>query len=183
MIASHSDDPFDELVLRIRRGDADHVQHPVERLDEGRLRRRLHLSVEPSARILEDDDVPALKHRRPSAATAVVEENPHPPLAPAPRESRLLLLSISTFAVDSDTIPRILPLCLAALVAGDHPGFDAVEIIDCRFDYEFRGGHIAGAVNVLTNTPPRTQQRSPGPMQANGIIGPGRCRPTASSSR
>ena len=24
------------------------------------------------------------------------------------------------------------------------------------------------AVNVLTNTPPRTQQRSPGPMQANG---------------
>lgn len=98
----------------------------------------------------DDDDVPALKHRRPSAATAVVEENPHPPLAPAPRESRLLLLSISTFAVDSDTIPRILPLCLAALVAGDHPGFDAVEIIDCRFDYEFRGGHIAGAVNVLT---------------------------------
>lgn len=28
------------------------------------------------------------------------------------------------------------------------------------------------AVNVLTNTPPRTQQRSPGPMQANGIIEP-----------
>jgi CO/xanthine dehydrogenase Mo-binding subunit len=27
-------------------------------------------------------------------------------------------------------------------------------------------------VNVLTNTPPRTQQRSPGPMQANGIIEP-----------
>lgn len=26
------------------------------------------------------------------------------------------------------------------------------------------------AVNVMTNTPPRTQQRSPGPMQANGII-------------
>lgn len=26
------------------------------------------------------------------------------------------------------------------------------------------------AVNVLTNTPPRTQQRSPGPMQANGIL-------------
>ena len=28
------------------------------------------------------------------------------------------------------------------------------------------------AVNVMTNTPPRTQQRSPGPMQANGIIEP-----------
>ena len=28
------------------------------------------------------------------------------------------------------------------------------------------------AVSVLTNTPPRTQQRSPGPMQANGIIEP-----------
>ncbi|MGQ0736566.1 MAG: xanthine dehydrogenase family protein molybdopterin-binding subunit, partial [Acidobacteriota bacterium] len=28
------------------------------------------------------------------------------------------------------------------------------------------------AVNVLTNTAPRTQQRSPGPMQANGLIEP-----------
>jgi CO/xanthine dehydrogenase Mo-binding subunit len=28
------------------------------------------------------------------------------------------------------------------------------------------------AVNVLTNTPPRTQQRSPGPMQGNGIVEP-----------
>jgi CO/xanthine dehydrogenase Mo-binding subunit len=28
------------------------------------------------------------------------------------------------------------------------------------------------AVNVVTNTPPRTQQRSPGPMQANGIMEP-----------
>jgi xanthine dehydrogenase molybdenum-binding subunit len=28
------------------------------------------------------------------------------------------------------------------------------------------------AINVLTNTPPRSQQRSPGPMQANGIIEP-----------
>jgi xanthine dehydrogenase molybdenum-binding subunit len=28
------------------------------------------------------------------------------------------------------------------------------------------------AVNVLTNTPPRSQQRSPGPMQGNGIVEP-----------
>ena len=28
------------------------------------------------------------------------------------------------------------------------------------------------AINVLTNTPPRSQQRSPGPMQANGMIEP-----------
>ena len=28
------------------------------------------------------------------------------------------------------------------------------------------------AINVITNTPPRTQQRSPGPMQANGIMEP-----------
>jgi CO/xanthine dehydrogenase Mo-binding subunit len=28
------------------------------------------------------------------------------------------------------------------------------------------------AVNMITNTPPRSQQRSPGPMQANGIIEP-----------
>ena len=29
------------------------------------------------------------------------------------------------------------------------------------------------AISVLTNTPPRSQQRSTGPMQANGIIEPG----------
>ena len=28
------------------------------------------------------------------------------------------------------------------------------------------------AVNMITNTPPRSQQRSPGPMQANGIVEP-----------
>src|SRR5258705_10778295 len=28
------------------------------------------------------------------------------------------------------------------------------------------------AISVLTNTPPRSQQRSPGPMQANGMIEP-----------
>jgi CO/xanthine dehydrogenase Mo-binding subunit len=28
------------------------------------------------------------------------------------------------------------------------------------------------AINVITNTPPRSQQRSPGPMQANGIMEP-----------
>src|SRR5262245_24413922 len=28
------------------------------------------------------------------------------------------------------------------------------------------------AVNVMTNTPPRSQQRSPGPMQGNGIVDP-----------
>ena len=47
---------------------------------------------------------------------------------------------------------------------GDHrTGANAASLVYQPAAMRFR------AVNVLTNTPPRTQQRSPGPMQANGL--------------
>ncbi|KAB8240741.1 hypothetical protein BDV35DRAFT_104327 [Aspergillus flavus] len=48
----------------------------------------------------------------------------------------------------ADTLPRIDKSILVELMGGrydDH--FDNIMIIDCRFQYEYEGGHINGAVN------------------------------------
>lgn len=49
----------------------------------------------------------------------------------------------------SGVIPRITPQTLADIMDGkyDHC-FDELYVIDCRFMYEFEGGHIRGATNV-----------------------------------
>jgi hypothetical protein len=45
----------------------------------------------------------------------------------------------------------ISPDTCAELVRGEHSDlFDTVLIVDCRFDYEYRGGHIQGSVNLPT---------------------------------
>ncbi|KAJ3038165.1 cell division cycle- protein [Rhizophlyctis rosea] len=51
----------------------------------------------------------------------------------------------------NDAHRRITPETLAALLDGayDHL-LDEYHVIDCRFPYEFEGGHIAGAKNVNT---------------------------------
>ncbi|KAF4123931.1 hypothetical protein GMORB2_5647 [Geosmithia morbida] len=48
----------------------------------------------------------------------------------------------------ADTIPRISNECLLDLLDGKYSEhFDQKMIIDCRFEYEYEGGHIDGAVN------------------------------------
>jgi hypothetical protein len=44
----------------------------------------------------------------------------------------------------------IRPQVCAALVSGQQASFARVCIVDCRFDYEFNGGHLKGAINVRT---------------------------------
>lgn len=47
-----------------------------------------------------------------------------------------------------DSIPRITKETLLGVLDGSYDGsFDQRMIIDCRFEYEFEGGHIDGAVN------------------------------------
>jgi M-phase inducer tyrosine phosphatase len=49
-------------------------------------------------------------------------------------------------------IPRISPSTLSDILSGaydDH--FDHVSIIDCRYGYEYRGGHICNAINASTS--------------------------------
>lgn len=48
----------------------------------------------------------------------------------------------------ADTLPRIDKSILVDLIDGKYNDrFDNIMIIDCRFEYEYEGGHINGAVN------------------------------------
>eukprot|EP00047_Mylnosiga_fluctuans_P023082 m.131792 g.131792 ORF g.131792 m.131792 type:complete len:518 (+) comp9476_c0_seq7:9876-11429(+) len=54
---------------------------------------------------------------------------------------------------DCSDFPRITPATLQELLSGLHrDGLDQVEVVDCRFPYEYAGGHIQGAVNLFEPT-------------------------------
>ena len=49
---------------------------------------------------------------------------------------------------DEDSIPRITRDTLIEILDGKYDGsFDEKKVIDCRFEYEYNGGHIDGAYN------------------------------------
>ncbi|KAH7889241.1 hypothetical protein F5I97DRAFT_1923807 [Phlebopus sp. FC_14] len=55
--------------------------------------------------------------------------------------------------VREDGLMRIVPKTLDALLDGAYDNQIAeFHIIDCRFDYEYNGGHIPGAVNINTTS-------------------------------
>jgi M-phase inducer tyrosine phosphatase len=53
------------------------------------------------------------------------------------------------FPVDEpDSLPRIQLDTLISIIDGQHSQkYDNILIVDCRFEYEFQGGHIQGATN------------------------------------
>ncbi|OOF99141.1 hypothetical protein ASPCADRAFT_204793 [Aspergillus carbonarius ITEM 5010] len=73
-----------------------------------------------------------------------------------------------TYSEDqADTLPRIDKNILVELMDGKYNDrFDHIMIVDCRFEYEYEGGHITGAVNyndkdylaaeLFANPQPRT---------------------------
>lgn len=59
--------------------------------------------------------------------------------------------AIRTFRVSQDLLPRIDEHEMHRIVLGEHAGqFDEFVIIDCRFPYEYTGGHISGAINIVS---------------------------------
>ncbi|EKM83046.1 hypothetical protein AGABI1DRAFT_34393 [Agaricus bisporus var. burnettii JB137-S8] len=53
--------------------------------------------------------------------------------------------------VTEDGLMRIKPETLHALINGKfEPQIHDYHVIDCRFDYEYNGGHVPGAVNINT---------------------------------
>ncbi|CAH6721388.1 putative M-phase inducer phosphatase [[Candida] jaroonii] len=57
--------------------------------------------------------------------------------------------NIKTFKLENDLIPRIDEDSLFKLINdGFEHNFKDIVIIDCRFDYEFNGGHIKNAINI-----------------------------------
>lgn len=60
-------------------------------------------------------------------------------------------ISLPHHACSSDAIKRIAPATLVSLLRGGFSdSIDEVHVLDCRFAYEFEGGHIDRARNVNT---------------------------------
>ncbi|ORY04162.1 Rhodanese-like protein [Basidiobolus meristosporus CBS 931.73] len=59
--------------------------------------------------------------------------------------------TIPCFDSKEDTLKRISPQTLQRVLHGEfQPTYDQLIIVDCRFPYEYAGGHIEGAVNLST---------------------------------
>ncbi|KAK6464293.1 hypothetical protein DFJ63DRAFT_333865 [Scheffersomyces coipomensis] len=70
---------------------------------------------------------------------------------PMDDNSYLKNTNIRTFTVENDLLPRIDEVELHKILKGEHKNaFDKCIVVDCRFDYEFEGGHINGAINIST---------------------------------
>lgn len=49
---------------------------------------------------------------------------------------------------EPDSLPRISDTTLVSIINGEYDSlYDNKYIIDCRFEYEYNGGHIDGAIN------------------------------------
>lgn len=65
--------------------------------------------------------------------------------------SQLKHTNIQTFTLGNDVLPRINEDQLYKILCGEHKHeFDEFIIVDCRFDYEYHGGHIINAMNIST---------------------------------
>ena len=67
-----------------------------------------------------------------------------------PEDNSILKFTNIEFShLDSDSLPRITVDQLFKILCGEHNHeFDEFIIIDCRFDYEYEGGHILNALNI-----------------------------------
>jgi M-phase inducer tyrosine phosphatase len=62
--------------------------------------------------------------------------------------SNLVTSGIKTFTVSNDLFPRISCNELSNLIASKNSFFTNIIIVDCRFSYEYNGGHIKLAINL-----------------------------------
>lgn len=67
------------------------------------------------------------------------------PVKSSPGESSIL----PCFSSKDDTLRRIDKATLCQVMDGEYKDkYDELMVVDCRFEYEYEGGHISGAVNV-----------------------------------
>ncbi|KAL8955972.1 MAG: hypothetical protein Q9193_006359 [Seirophora villosa] len=58
-------------------------------------------------------------------------------------------LNLPHFIADEESLPRITKETMVDVLDGKYQApYDHSIIVDCRFEYEYEGGHIAGAINV-----------------------------------
>lgn len=80
--------------------------------------------------------------------------------------SNLKKSPISTFNVSNDFLPRVDENELAKIIT-KNTFFDEIIIIDCRFSYEFNGGHIKNAINLFDKQELTKFFHSKQPINAN----------------
>lgn len=60
-----------------------------------------------------------------------------------------LQLQLPHFVSDEESLPRITKDTMIKVLDGKYDQcYNNSIVVDCRFEYEYKGGHIEGAVNV-----------------------------------
>lgn len=58
-------------------------------------------------------------------------------------------LNLPHFTSDEESLPRITKATMIDILDGKYDRlYDRSVVVDCRFEYEYKGGHIVGAINV-----------------------------------
>lgn len=64
-------------------------------------------------------------------------------------ENPQLQLQLPHFVANEESLPRITKETMVDVLDGKHrSSYGQSLIVDCRFEYEYEGGHIDGAINV-----------------------------------
>ena len=105
---------------------------------------RGHSSVADAS--AEDEECAAIIQAVKDCVTAYNIRNPSPP--PSDVDRRESILPVVLKPIDPD-IRYITSDTLCDIITGRfNHAYSRVHIIDCRFDYEYKGGHIRNAINI-----------------------------------
>lgn len=97
--------------------------------------RRTHSMFEKPKEVMRDDDL----------RKSLVKM----PINPSPRADPGESSYLPCFTVKDDPLRRINKATLCEVMDGTYENhYDEYLIVDCRFEYEYEGGHIEGAINV-----------------------------------
>ncbi|KAE8373086.1 hypothetical protein BDV26DRAFT_75642 [Aspergillus bertholletiae] len=161
------EDMFNESPPRERSSLRNHSSHglvnPRLRPSLGRETTHVRGNGSPSAASVRKNSHPTMRPRKQCRRSLSMFENPEDVMVEkeasftsnAPLQSICDIegtpsLQLPHFLPEdqADTLPRIDKSILVELMDGKYNDrFDNIMIIDCRFEYEYEGGHINGAVN------------------------------------
>lgn len=75
-------------------------------------------------------------------------------------------LKLPHFKPDEESLPRITKDTMVDILDGKYnQSYDRSIIVDCRFEYEYEGGHIEGAINVNSKEELATQLFETSPIE------------------
>ena len=75
-------------------------------------------------------------------------------------------LKLPHFKPDEESLPRITKETMVDILDGKYDqSYDRSIIVDCRFEYEYEGGHIDGAINVNSKEELATQLFETSPIE------------------